>query len=133
MSRLYALVLDDSEDYQRIIGRVLKPAGFKVLAARSAEEALIALETQLPDVVIVDWNLPGADGFEFARRVRSNPRLARLLLVMLTVNAEVENQVRGLREGGFDAFLGKPFAADEFLARILALLKRREELEKQKT
>lgn len=132
MSRFCALVLDDSEDYQRIIGRVLKPAGFKVLTARSTEEALIALETRFPDVAIVDWNLPGADGFEFARRVRADPRLSRLLLVMLTVNAEVENQVRGLRDGGFDAFLGKPFDADEFLARILALLKRREGLEKQR-
>ncbi len=123
-----ALVLDDSEDYQRILLRLLKPAGYKVLQARSAEEAMVALQDRVPDVALVDWNLPGDSGIEFSRKVRSEPRLNRMILVMLTVNARPEDQVKGLREGGVNAFMTKPFDADELLARLDVLIARREAL-----
>lgn len=131
MKTLCALVLDDSEVYRRIASRILAPAGFKVLTAGSAEEAFVALEDKIPDVAVVDWNLPGADGVEFARRLRCDARFARVILVMVSVNSKPQDQVRGLRDGGFDAYIPKPFEPQEFLARILALLKRRAELEKR--
>ena len=125
MRDLSVLLLEDSPDYQRIISRILKPAGYKVLQARSAEEAWQALEVRVPDAALVDWNLPGESGVAFAKRLRSDPRFARMVLIMLTVNSRPEDQVESLREGGFNMYLTKPVAAAELLARLEGLLKRR--------
>ena len=126
MDKYSVLLIEDSPDYQRIIGRILRPAGYKLLLARSAEEGWQALEARIPDAALVDWNLPGEDGISFARKLRSDPRFARTVLIMLTVNSRPEDQVQSLREGGFNLFMTKPIAGDELLARLESLLRKRE-------
>lgn len=126
-STLYAaLVVDDSADYRRILTRILEPAGFKVLEAKSAEEGWAALQARVPDVAVVDWNLPGASGIDFARRVRGDERFRRMILLMLTVNAAPDQQAQGLRDGGFNAYMTKPFSGPELVARIEGLLRRKQ-------
>jgi two-component system phosphate regulon response regulator PhoB len=119
------LVVDDSADYRRIFSRILASAGYKVIAAGSAEEARLALKTAPPDAALLDWNLPGDSGIELAREIRRDPKLGRMPLLMLSVNARPEDQIQGLREGEVNAYLVKPINAPELLARLDALLVRR--------
>ncbi len=120
-----ALVVDDNADYRRLLSRTLEPAGFRIVEASSAEEGWVALETRVPDVAILDWNLPGASGVELARRIRGQPRYDAVVLVMLSVNSRPEEQVHGLREGQVNAYMTKPFSPAELLARVQTLLERR--------
>ena len=122
------LVVEDSEDYRRILRRVLEPAGYRVACAGSAEEAQQLLKTRVPDVAVVDWNLPGKSGVDFCREARQDPRLSRMILIMLTVNSQPADQVRGLREGGANMYMTKPFAPLELLARVAGLVRERDHL-----
>jgi two-component system phosphate regulon response regulator PhoB len=119
------LVVDDSADYRRIFSRILASAGYKVIAAGSAEEARLALKTSPPDAALLDWNLPGDSGIELAREIRRDARLGRMPLLMLSVNARPQDQIQGLREGEVNAYLVKPVNAQELLARLEALLAKR--------
>lgn len=119
------LVVDDSADYRRILTRVLSSARYRVVTARSADEARLVLKTSPPSAALLDWNLPGDSGIDLAREIRRDPALARLPLLMLSVNARPEEQVQGLREGEVNAYLTKPVAAAELLARLEGLLRAR--------
>jgi two-component system, OmpR family, phosphate regulon response regulator PhoB len=122
------LIIDDSADYQRVLERILTSAGYKVSACKSAEEAWQAINVRRPDAALVDWNLPGATGVEFARRVRADARFQRMIMIMLTVNSDLQYQLKGIKEGGVNAFLTKPFSPDELLARLDGFLRRKETL-----
>ncbi len=126
MHKPSVLVLDDSSDYQRIIARILQPAGYKILSATSAEEARRLLDSRIPDVALLDWNLPGMSGVEFARQLRQDPRFKRMILILLTVNSGNKEQIQGLRESGVNLYLTKPIIAEELLGRIRGLLSKRE-------
>ncbi len=119
------LVVDDSADYRRIFARILASAGYKVLSARSAEEARLILQTAPPDAALLDWNLPGDSGIELAREIRRDPRLSRMPLLMISVNARLEDQIQGLREGEVNTYLVKPVKPEELLARLSALILKR--------
>ena len=119
------LIVDDSADYRRIFSRILAAGNFRVLTAGSAEEARLILQTSPPDAALLDWNLPGDSGIDLAREIRRDPRLARIPLLMLSVNARPEDQIQGLSEGGVNAYLTKPVNADELLVRLNALLAKR--------
>ena len=125
MSAPTVLVVDDSADHRRIAARILASGGYRVALAKSAEEARLLLETSAPDAAILDWNLPGDSGIDLAREIRREPRLARMPLIMLSVNARAQDQVQGLREGEVNAYMTKPVAPDELLARLKVLLARR--------
>lgn len=116
------LVVDDSADYRRIFTRILESAGYKVLSAQSAEESRLILKTTPPDAALLDWNLPGDSGITLAREIRQDPRLGRIPLLMLSVNARPEDQIQGLREGEVNGYLVKPVNSQELLARLAALL-----------
>ena len=118
------LVVDDSADHRRIAARILAAGGYRVALAKNAEEARLLLATVPPDAAVLDWNLPGDSGIDLAREIRRDPRLARLPLIMLSVNARVLDQVQGLREGELNAYLTKPVAPAELLARLKVLLER---------
>ncbi|MDX6768721.1 MAG: response regulator [Elusimicrobiota bacterium] len=119
------LVVDDSPDYRRIITRVLTSAGCEALPAAGAEQARALLLARTPDAAVLDWNMPGENGVEFARWLRGQPRLAALPIIMVSVNAASADQARGLREGELSAYLVKPFEPAELAARLRALLARR--------
>jgi len=115
------LVVDDDPELRPLVGFALRQASYLVVEAASGEEALTLLERELPDLMILDVNLPGIDGFEVLRRARTDGR--HLPILMLTVRGEEEDLVRGL-DLGADDYLTKPFSPRTLLARVRALLRR---------
>jgi DNA-binding response OmpR family regulator len=115
------LVVDDDPELRPLVGFALRQASYLVVEAASGEEALTQIERELPDLMILDVNLPGIDGFEVLRRARAGGR--RLPILMLTVRGEEEDLVRGL-DLGADDYLTKPFSPRTLLARVRALLRR---------
>jgi two-component system, OmpR family, phosphate regulon response regulator PhoB len=118
------LVVEDEPAIQELIAINLTHAGFQVMRAGSAEEAAVAIRAALPDLVLLDWMLPGQSGAELARRLRSNERTRDLPIIMLTARVHEEDRVQGL-EAGADDYVTKPFSPKELIARVRALLRRR--------
>lgn len=119
------LLVEDEPELARIVARELAAAGFDVHQAYDGETALASLAQQPPDVVVLDWMLPGIDGLEVLRRLRQTSALP---VLMLTARAEEVDRVIGL-EVGADDYLTKPFGARELVARVRALLRRHERLQ----
>jgi two-component system, OmpR family, phosphate regulon response regulator PhoB len=118
------LVVEDEPQIQELIAINLEHLGHKVLRAGSAEEAESVIRAELPDVVVLDWMLPGESGVAFARRLRSDERTRELPILMLTARAMEQDKLSGL-EAGADDYLTKPFSPRELAARIKAVLRRR--------
>ncbi|MGZ5186867.1 MAG: phosphate regulon transcriptional regulator PhoB [Caldimonas sp.] len=122
MSRI--LVVEDEPAIAELISINLRHAGFEVTIAGDAEQALVAVDGVLPSLVVLDWMLPGQSGQALARQWRAQPRTRELPIIMLTARAEEADKVSGL-DAGADDYLTKPFSANELLARIRAVLRRR--------
>ncbi len=118
------LVVEDEPQIQELVAVNLEHLGHKVLRAASAEEAEASIRAELPDVVVLDWMLPGESGLAFARRLRSDERTRELPILMLTARAMEQDKLSGL-EAGADDYLTKPFSPRELAARIKAVLRRR--------
>jgi two-component system phosphate regulon response regulator PhoB len=118
------LVVEDEPAIQELVAVNLEDAGHQVWRAQSAEDADAMVREALPDLVILDWMLPGTSGLAYARRLRGAERTRRIPIIMLTARAEERDKVEGL-EGGADDYLTKPFSPKELLARIKAVLRRR--------
>jgi two-component system, OmpR family, response regulator MprA len=115
------LIVDDDPKLLKMLGRTLVYEGFHVFSATDGNEALAEVQAHRPDVIVLDWMMPGMDGLTVLERLRSAGD--NTLVLMLTARDAVENRVAGL-EGGADDYLVKPFAPAELLARIHALLRR---------
>jgi two-component system phosphate regulon response regulator PhoB len=118
------LVVEDESAIQELIALNLEQAGQVPILAASAEEAWTRIQSALPDLVLLDWMLPGQSGIEFARRLRSEARTKTLPIIMLTARGEEEDKLRGL-DTGADDYITKPFSTKELQARIKAVLRRR--------
>ncbi|MBV8029988.1 MAG: phosphate regulon transcriptional regulator PhoB [Betaproteobacteria bacterium] len=118
------LVVEDEPQVQELVAVNLEHAGHRVRRAASAEEAEAAIRDELPDVVILDWMLPGESGVALARRLRAQERTQGLPILMLTARAMEHDKISGL-EAGADDYLTKPFSPKELAARIKAVLRRR--------
>jgi two-component system, OmpR family, phosphate regulon response regulator PhoB len=118
------LVVEDEPAIQELVAVNLEHAGHQVWRAGSAEEADTMVQDALPDVILLDWMLPGISGLAYARRLRSTERTRRIPIIVLTARAEERDKIEGL-EGGADDYLTKPFSPKELLARIKAVLRRR--------
>jgi two-component system phosphate regulon response regulator PhoB len=118
------LVVEDEPQIQELIAVNLEHFGHRVRRASSAEEAEAAIRAALPDVVVLDWMLPGESGLAFARRLRSDSRTRELPILMLTARAMEQDKLSGL-DAGADDYLTKPFSPKELAARIKAVLRRR--------
>jgi adenylate cyclase len=119
------LVVDDDEDQQQLLNAFLTQAGYGVQLAGSAEEAFAALASRagaLPDVVILDVLMPGINGFEACRRIRSDVRMLDLPVVLVTALNSREERVTGIQAGA-DDFLSKPVSREELLARVNSLVR----------
>jgi two-component system phosphate regulon response regulator PhoB len=118
------LVVEDEPHIQELVAVNLEHSGHRVRRARSAEEAEAAIRAALPDVLVLDWMLPGESGISLARRLRTDARTRDLPILMLTARAMEQDKVSGL-EAGADDYLTKPFSPKELAARIKAILRRR--------
>lgn len=124
MAHVRVLVVEDEPAIAELIAINLRHAGFEVEKAVSAEQAQAAVDAVLPELVLLDWMLPGASGVDLVRRWRATPRLRELPLILLTARADEQDKVTGL-DAGADDYLVKPFSTGELLARIRAVLRRR--------
>jgi two-component system phosphate regulon response regulator PhoB len=118
------LVVEDETAIAELIAINLRHAGYEVAIAADAEAAQAAVDRVLPDLVLLDWMLPGQSGLQLARRWRADPRTRELPLIMLTARAEEPDKITGL-DAGADDYLTKPFSPRELMARIRALLRRK--------
>jgi len=118
------LVVEDEPAIQELIAVNLKLAGHDVLLATSAEQARTMIDAELPDLVLLDWMLPGMSGLTLAKTLRRSERTRQLPIIMLTAKNTEQDMVDGL-ELGADDYITKPFSPKELIARIKAVLRRR--------
>ena len=122
MSRV--LVVEDESAIAELISINLRHAGYEVTIAATADQAQSEVDRVLPDLVVLDWMLPGQSGLALAKRWRSQTRTRELPVIMLTARAEEADKIAGL-DAGADDYLVKPFSTNELLARIRAVLRRK--------
>ncbi len=122
MSRI--LVVEDESAIAELISINLRHAGFEVTIAGSATQAQYEVDRVLPDLVVLDWMLPGQSGVALARQWRGAARTKELPVIMLTARAEEGDKIAGL-DAGADDYVTKPFSTNELLARIRAVLRRK--------
>ncbi len=118
------LVVEDEPGIQEVLRFNLGQHGHEVMVAADAENAFSLLRGALPDLILLDWMLPGMSGIDFARRVRADHRLKGVPIIMLTARTEERDKVLGL-DTGADDYITKPFSPRELMARIKAVLRRR--------
>jgi two-component system phosphate regulon response regulator PhoB len=118
------LVVEDEPAIQELLALNLEHAGHHVLRARDAEEAGELVRHALPDLILLDWMLPGQSGASFARKLRQDERTKQVPIIMLTARGQEQDKVAGL-DAGADDYVTKPFSPRELLARIKAVLRRR--------
>ncbi len=117
------LVVEDEQAIREMVGFALKKAGLYFEEAADAEQALLAVASNPPDLVLLDWMLPGMSGIDLARRLRREDVTAKVPIIMLTARVEENDRVHGL-EVGADDYITKPFSPRELIARINAVLRR---------
>ena len=117
------LIAEDEPAQMELLRYNLEAAGFRTLTATDGASALLLIEEERPDLVLLDWMLPEISGVEACRRIRLNAETRALPVIMLTARGEESDRVRGL-ESGADDYLVKPFSQAELIARIRALLRR---------
>ncbi len=117
------LVVDDEPDIREVIRFALEGADFRVLEAGHADDARKLLMSENPDLVLLDWMLPGRSGLELARQLKQNPRTRALPIIMVSARGEEEDRIKGL-DTGADDYIAKPFSPREMVARVNAVLRR---------
>ncbi len=124
MTTLNILVVEDEDAIREMLVMVLEQASFSVIAVANAEEAQHSLaDNARPDLILLDWMLPGISGVELARRLKQDDLFKALPIILLTARGEEEDKVRGLEIGAED-YVTKPFSPKELIARINAVLRR---------
>ncbi len=118
------LVVEDEPAIQELLSFNLQQAGHHTLKAASAEQAFSLLRDTLPDLILLDWMLPGVSGIEFARRLKADAYTKAIPIIMLTARGEEQDKIVGF-DTGADDYITKPFSPRELMARIKAVLRRR--------
>jgi two-component system phosphate regulon response regulator PhoB len=126
------LLIDDDRDIREVVGAMLDAVGLKVETSVSAEEALERMRLIPPDLIVLDWNLPGMTGIELCRVMRREPRLSLLPVLFLTAHASSRDIVEAFASGA-DDYVVKPFRAPELGARIFGLLRRIRQVQQPST
>ncbi len=117
------LMVDDEAAIRQMVCLALSQSGYTCIEAADTTEAQDRILQEVPDLILLDWMLPGVSGAEYARRLRREKLTQKIPVIMLTARVEEEDKVRGL-ESGADDYITKPFSTRELLARIKALLRR---------
>ncbi|MGB9670042.1 MAG: phosphate regulon transcriptional regulator PhoB [Halothiobacillaceae bacterium] len=123
MSGKTILIVEDEKPIREMVSFALGRAGYTLVEAGDIAEAFECLVRQVPDLILLDWMLPGASGLELARRLKKDELTRDVPIIMLTARGEEEDKVTGL-EAGADDYITKPFSPRELLARIKAVLRR---------
>lgn len=123
MSNKHVLIVDDEPAIREMIALALEMADYAYWEAGDAVQAHSIIVDHKPDIILLDWMLPGTSGIEFARRLKKDPATADIPLIMLTAKADEDNKVQGL-EVGADDYITKPFSPRELVARLKAVLRR---------
>lgn len=118
------LIVEDEPAIAELISVNLKHSGFRPIWAMDSTTAQLELDAVLPDVILLDWMLPGESGLTLAKRWRAHPRTKMVPIIMLTARTDEVDRVAGL-DAGADDYIAKPFSTKELLARIRAVLRRR--------
>ena len=119
----HILIVEDEEPIALLLRYNLEAEGYKVSHTVRGDEAETILREQVPDLVLLDWMLPGLSGIELCRRIRARSETQALPIILLTARGEESERVRGLATGA-DDYVVKPFSVPELLARVRALLRR---------
>jgi two-component system phosphate regulon response regulator PhoB len=117
------LIVEDETAISHLLSYNLEAEGFRVRVVETGEEAMPAISEETPDLVLLDWMLPGISGIEVCRLVRQRPETQSLPIVMLTARGEEAEKVRGLATGA-DDYVIKPFSVPELIARVRSILRR---------
>ncbi len=119
------LIVDDEPSLRQMLGFALMGTGFACLEAADAAQAETIIASDRPDLILLDWMLPGVSGADLARRLRRDARTRRVPIIMLTARGEERDKVNAL-DAGADDYVTKPFSTRELVARIKAVLRRSE-------
>lgn len=117
------LVVEDEAALSELLSYNLTKEGFEVSLSADGEDAVIAVDEQRPDLILLDWMLPTQSGIEVCRQIKARPETRDIPVIMLTARGEEEDRIRGLNTGA-DDFITKPFSMTELVARIRAVLRR---------
>jgi two-component system phosphate regulon response regulator PhoB len=117
------LIVEDEAAIREMLGYALSKEGFAFEEASDADEARAAVNRARPDLILLDWMLPGVSGVDYARRIRNDPETRDIPIIMLTARGGESDKIRGL-DTGADDYVTKPFSTKELLARIKAVLRR---------
>ncbi|WP_396588027.1 phosphate regulon transcriptional regulator PhoB [Bermanella sp. R86510] len=117
------LIVDDEASIREMIAVALEMAGYECIEASNTQDAYSLIIDQSPEMVLLDWMLPGTSGLEFARRLKRDDRTQETPIIMLTAKGEEDNKILGL-EAGADDYITKPFSPRELVARLKAVLRR---------
>jgi two-component system phosphate regulon response regulator PhoB len=123
MSGKSILIIEDEAAIREMVSFTLRKAGFSLVEASDASEAEAIMAERLPDLILLDWMLPGMSGIELARRLKRDEYSHHVPIIMLTARSEEDDRVGGL-EAGADDYVTKPFSPRELVARIKAVLRR---------
>jgi two-component system phosphate regulon response regulator PhoB len=123
MKEKIILVVEDEIAIRDMLQFVLAPAGFKIMEAGDIKDAEKQIAKHIPDLILLDWMLPGMNGIDFAKQLKRHSLTKNIPIIMLTARAEEENKIRGL-EVGADDYITKPFSPRELIARIKTVLRR---------
>jgi two-component system cell cycle response regulator DivK len=115
------LAIEDHEDNRRILRDLLESVGYELIEAATGEEGIALAETQVPDLILMDIQLPGLDGYETTRRIKAIPALQRVPIIAVTSYALSGDDVKAFA-AGCDAYVTKPFSPRELLAKIREFL-----------
>ena len=111
------LIVEDQEDNRKILRDLLRSAGYEPIEATSGEEGVSLAETERPDLILMDIQLPGLDGYEATRRIKANPALRQIPVIAVTSYALSGDDVKA-RDAGCDAYVTKPFSPRALLAKV---------------
>lgn len=117
------LIVEDEPAQREVLAYNLECEGFRVIKAADGNEALLLIEEEQPDLILLDWMLPGTSGIEICRQIKSRPAFRMTPVIMLSARSEEVDKVRGL-EIGADDYVSKPYSIVELLARVKAQLRR---------
>ena len=124
------LIVEDEPAIRQMLGFTLAGDGYNFLEAADVEEAHNAMSTMMPDLILLDWMLPGISGVDFARRLKRDPKTSTIPIIMLTARGTENDKVKGL-DTGADDFITKPFSTRELLARVRAVMRRTQQISEQ--